>query len=182
MKLQTSAATAAALAVTGAAAQGNNPDLGLTSQTSNYTCTSTTVQTLLDGATDNTTHAVVDFAYLIDSNTSLATFKQTVGVNSMQETTPDYKVCAVKVNVTTDEGANFNFGALLPGTWGGRIMYVFCFRIVDDYNQTTNMIPGVLHHRATASTGLPCPLVCRMAMPPSPAMVATMSVTTIRRG
>lgn len=122
VKLQTSVATMAALAVSGATAQGNNPDLGLTSQTSNYTCTSTTIQTLLDGATDNTTHAVVDFAYLIDSDASLASFKQTVGVNAMQETTPNYNVCAVKVNVTTDAGASFNFGAMLPATWGGRIM------------------------------------------------------------
>lgn len=83
-------------------------------------CNVTTVQGIVNKLGLNGTNATVEFTYRLDSNDSIAAFKAVVDVANFQTDIPP--VCAIRINGSTSEGANFGFAALLPDTWNNRIM------------------------------------------------------------
>ena len=85
-----------------------------------YNCSVATVQSLVNGVVDNSTTAVVAFAYRIDSNETLASFESLVGNSNLRSNLTD--VCAIRVNVTTTAGSNYALGAFFPDVWHQRIL------------------------------------------------------------
>jgi feruloyl esterase len=83
-------------------------------------CNITTVQGIVNNLGLNETNATVEFTYRLDSNYTIAAFKSVVGAANFQTDIPP--VCAIRINGSTNEGANFDFAALLPDTWNNRIM------------------------------------------------------------
>lgn len=86
----------------------------------NSSCSSTTVQSIVDNLGLEGTNATVEFSYRLDSNATIAAFKTIVGTTNFHTDIPP--ACAIRINGSTSAGAHFGFAALLPDTWNNRIM------------------------------------------------------------
>lgn len=83
-------------------------------------CSSTTVQSIVNNLGLEGTIATVDLIYHLDSNATIAAFKAIVGATNFH--TDILLTCAICINGSTSAGAHFGFAALLPDTWDDRIM------------------------------------------------------------
>ncbi|KAH7153514.1 Tannase/feruloyl esterase [Dactylonectria macrodidyma] len=83
-----------------------------------------TVSTTLNSNGTVSYNATADYAYLLDTSEAQLAFETDVIDQTVWEGVYNYTPCALRVDVTTSEGANFSFGAYLPSTWNQRLIAV----------------------------------------------------------